>query len=182
MAINTAYINNLSKQVQDTNTCASLAKISGETVQVIQPVIDSLTSLIAKLSTLSTVPTTLTGVISWITAYIGINTEAITTATADLIAYEAALTNLLVQVENKIATLGCQLVNVVSGGTGYTVGNTPTVVNPSGVSDMVVLVTGVSPGGTVTSVLLYTSSSGYSHGVVYNTTSGTGTGLQVLLP
>lgn len=72
------------------------------------------------------------------------------------------------------------IVNVASGGTGYSVGDAVTVIQPQAYG-MQVKVTAVSSLGTVVSVSLYTPGVNYQTGLC-TTTGGNGTGLQIYLP
>jgi hypothetical protein len=108
-SINTAWINNITKQIDAIPDCASLQALIDQVVAQMNAQIAGMERQVEALLPLITIPTSLGEVISFCTAQVSFYLAQYDQALAAEIALVAAYTNLISAMTTKISELKCSI-------------------------------------------------------------------------
>jgi uncharacterized protein (DUF885 family) len=108
-AINTAWVNNLTAQVNSVNDCASLQLVATFVEQAMTAQIEAQIRQMTALAGLCVSPTDLPSTITFLAKLVAFYEVQYAQAVASQVALLAAYTELLAAISAKIGTLGCTI-------------------------------------------------------------------------
>ncbi len=108
-AINTAWIDNLTAQINAAPDCRALQQVVNQVQAIMQAQLDAVADQIERLAEMIIAPTNLTQVIAYLAKVAGMYEAQYAQALATQAALLAAYTNLLAAIDNKIASLNCTI-------------------------------------------------------------------------